>query len=304
MNSKQLQYAIELSKSLNFSLVAEQLGISQPALSKQISNLEKSLGVTLFNRKKSPVELTAAGEYFFKQSQELVYKESQLYRSMEAFRKGEKGRLIIGVSPFRCSYLLPDICRKVREKFPEVKIVLQEDGSDSLKRNAAEGKYDFAIINLPVDESVLDTRPIEADTLVLAVADNLKDKIKNLPNKPLSRINFKDCKDLPFVTVGQNQEMRIIFEKICSMANITPEVSMEVIGLNTAWNMACTGIGATLLPLQFVRNFIFADKINLYIPDCNINIRQPAIITRHGQYISEYAQFAIDLLTNTNKKTD
>ena len=61
MNSKQLQYAIALSKSLNFSAVAEEFGISQPALSKQISNLEKTLGTELFDRTKTPIAITPAG---------------------------------------------------------------------------------------------------------------------------------------------------------------------------------------------------------------------------------------------------
>ena len=89
MNNKQLEYAMELSKSLNFSYVAKELGISQPALSKQISALEKNLGVLLFDRSKNPIEITAAGKYFFDQAQELLYKEQQLYRSMEDFISGK-----------------------------------------------------------------------------------------------------------------------------------------------------------------------------------------------------------------------
>lgn len=80
MNNKQLQYAIALSKSLNFSRVAEQLGISQPALSKQVLNLEKEIGVELFDRKQNPIAVTAAGEYFFCQAENLLYREEQLLK--------------------------------------------------------------------------------------------------------------------------------------------------------------------------------------------------------------------------------
>ena len=89
MNNKQLKYAIALSRSLNFSQVAEKLGISQPALSKQILNLEKDLGVELFDRKQNPIALTPAGEHFFAEVQDLVYREEQLYKSMDDFKSGK-----------------------------------------------------------------------------------------------------------------------------------------------------------------------------------------------------------------------
>ena len=297
MNNKQLQYAIALSKSLNFSQVAEHLGISQPALSKQILNLEKELGVALFDRKQTPIVLTAAGEFFFKEAQNLLYREEQLYRSMEAFKSGKQGRLTIGISPFRSLYLLPDICKRVREKFPGISIVLQEDSSEHLRSKAAEGKYDFAIANLPVDESILDAVPIEQDKLVLVVPKKLVPMLQVSPKKQLSEIDFADCKNLPFVVVGQNQEMRQLFEKICSVADLKPTIAMEVVGLATTWTMAKSGIGATLLPLQFVQEMDAGDNVLLLIPKCDANIRQPAIIRRRGQYLSEYAKFAIDLLT-------
>ncbi len=297
MNTKQIKYAIELSKSLNFSDVAKKLGISQPALSKQISNLEKELGVELFNRRKNPIELTYAGEYFLNEAQNLMYREEQLYRSMADFSSGEKGSLSIGISPFRCTYLMPDVCQKIKEKYPGVKITLHEYSSDILRRKAAEGKYDFAIMNLPVDEAVFDATPIEQDTLVVVVPKNIEVKSTHLNDAKFPQIDFKDCGDIPFIVVSPSQEMRVLFEKICTASNIQPNISMEVVGLITAWEMAQKGIGATLLPLQFVQNNKFFDNVNIYIPNCDTNIRQPAIITRHGQYLSEYAKYAIKLIT-------
>lgn len=300
MNNKQLEYAIELSKSLNFSQVAKKMGISQPALSKQISSLEKKLGVLLFDRSKSPIEITPAGKYFFNHAQKLLYQEQQLYRSMQDFADGKKGQLTIGTSPFRAMYLFPHICKKVKEKFPDINIVVRDYSSDILKRKAAEGKYDFVVVNMPIDESLFDAYPIEQDNIVLVVHKSLINLIENPPESSMEKLNFKNCKKLPFIVVDQKLEMRQIFRKICSLADITPNIAMEVVGLATAWSMAKEGIGATLLPLQFVKNMDQDKNINIFIPDCDANIRQPAIITRHGQYISPYAQYAMDLLTNKN----
>lgn len=291
MNSRQMQYAVLLSQERSFSHVAEKLNISQPALSKQIQSLEKDLGVRLFDRTTAPLTLTAAGEYFVQQAQDLLYQEDQLMHGLERFRSGEEGRLVIGISPFRCMYLIPRIVKNIREKFPGVQVVLHETGSDTLRKEAAEGKYDLAIVNLPVDETTLDITPIEADALVLAVPGDL---CNNLPEG--DTIDFSLCRDLPFVVVGQNQEMRQLFDRLCAAAQFHPNIAAEVVGLSTAWALAHAGVGAALLPLQFVSSASFDKSLTLYtLKNCAFT-RQPVIIRRKGQYLSEYAKYAMELL--------
>lgn len=297
MNTRQLQYAIELYKSLNFSAVAERLGISQPALSKQIAALENDLGVKLFDRNTTPLTVTPAGEHFFCEAKKLLYEEDQLLRSMEEFKNGKRGSLQIGISPFRSLYLMPEIAKKIREKYPDVKIILHEHTSDILRKETAEGKYDLAIVNLPVDESMLDVTPIEPDVLVLVVPKELAKTLPYKDNGELPSVSLEDCKDLPFISVGKTQEMRMLFDKAVAFANFQPNIAMEVVGLSTAWAMCRAGVGATLLPLQFVQYVEKDDSITLFTLNKSIYSRQPVIITRKDQYISEYAQFAIKLLT-------
>ncbi len=294
MNSRQLQYAIALAEVRNFSQLAEMLDISQPALSKQILSLEKDLGVKLFDRTETPLKLTQAGEFFIQQAQELLYKENQLLHSMGRFRSGEEGRLVIGISPFRCTYLIPDIVKKIRERFPGVQVVLHETGSDVLKKEAADGKFDFAIVNMPVDDYALEIVPIRKETLVLAVPKELRTL---LPEHCGDEPEFSDCCSLPFVVVGQNQEMRQLFEKLCTAADFKPRIAAEVVGLNTAWALAHAGVGATLLPLQFVSHANFDKNLLIFKLKGAVSQRQPVIVRRKGQYMSDYAKYAIELLT-------
>lgn len=300
VNTRQLQYALELSKVLSFSAAAERLGISQPALSKQIMSLEQEIGVKLFNRSVAPMTVTPAGEHFFREAEKLLYHEDQLLRSMEDFRTGKSGSLSIGISPFRSQYLMPDIAGQIKEQYPNVRIVLHELGSDQLRRETAEGKYDLAIVNLPVDESVLDVIPLEPDVLVLAVPNKYADRLPGCEESRQEGIDFADCGNLPFVVVGAHQEMRQLFEKQCAAAGIVPQIAMEVVGLSTAWAMCRAGIGATLLPLQFIKRMGCDDSVSLLELKQTIYSRQPAIITRRGQYLSEYAKYAIRCFTTPN----
>lgn len=295
MNTKQIQYALALSETLNFSQVADQLGITQPALSKQIQHLEKELGVKLFDRNHSPLKLTGAGAHFMQEAQKLVYTEQQLLRSMEQFRCGDRGELVIGTTPFRGLYILPDVVKQLRQRYPGVKVTLKEMGSEQLRKSSVEGTVDLAVVNLPVDESVLEIYPMKPDELVLAVPKEMRQQINTASLK--GQLRIEDCGALPFVVVGKQQEMRQLFDKLCAQGDYTPSISAEVVGISTAWAMATAGVGATLLPMQFVKSKQFNSNLALFtIKNCTY-IRQPVVAIRRGQYLPEYAKYAIELLT-------
>lgn len=297
MNTKQISYALELFRTLNFSQVAEKLGISQPALSKQIMSLEQELGVKLFDRSTTPLTVTPAGEIFFREAEKLLIQEDFVKKTMEEFSKGKRGSLTVGISPFRALYLIPEVAKKFKEKYPDIQLVLKEYSSDILRREVSEGKYDLALLNLPVDETALDVTLIEADTLVLAAPNKYCSNLPKQNSDSLPKISLEDCKDIPFVAVGQTQEMRRLFDKGCAAAGITPKIEMEVVGLSTAFEMCKAGVGATLLPLQFIKNTDY-NNVSLFALKHNLYTRQPAIVTKKGQYISEYAKYFIKLLTD------
>lgn len=297
MNTKQIQYAIALSETLNFSQTADQLGISQPSLSKHILNIENDLGVRLFDRNHSPMTLTPAGEYFIRNARELVYKEEQLRKALDQFRSGESGRLVIGITPFRSLYLMPELIKKVRSVYPGVQVCLQEINSTQLRKEAGEGKFDLAIVNMPVDTSLLDVTPLEPDTLVLAVPNTMIETLPAPADGEYTSVDFSDLRDLPFVVLSPGQEMRQLFDRLCTAADFHPTIAAEVVGVTTAWAMARAGVGAALIPLQFIHGQHFDDNLSLYIVKNSLYSRQPVVVTRRGQVRTPCADYAIRLLT-------
>lgn len=296
LNARSLKYAIVLSEVRNFSQAAERLGVSQPTFSKQIIALENELGIKLFDRNKSSLELTPAGEYFIGKAREMLYAEDQVYKTLEQFQSGENGRLVIGVTPFRSMSLMPELVKKVKARYPGVKVVLHEANAMQLRKDAAEGKCDFVILNLPVDDSLLEVTPIEPDTLVLAVPDSLASKLEQPDIKSGETIELAQAKDLPFVTLGPGQELRQLLDKLCAASGFYPNITAEVVGITTAWAMARAGVGAVLLPLQLAEMENTDESLRLYPLKKGLYSRQPAVVTRRGQYISEYAAFAMELL--------
>lgn len=292
MNVRQLEWAVMLSQERNISQTAQKLGVTQPALSKQILSLEKELGVKLFDRNHVPMTLTPAGEYFIQKAKAMLYDQEQLQRAMEQFRQGCTGRLDIGVTPFRSMYLMPGIVARIRQRYPGIRVVLHEEKSAQLRKDVAQGKYDFAVINLPADESLVQVRPLEPDRLMLAVPDGLMDR---LPASARQGVKFAECAELPFVVLGPGQEMRQLFEKLCARAGIRPDIAAQVVGITTAWALAREGVGAALLPYQFAHLGSFREKLNLIPILDNVYTRQPAVAYRRGQYLPEYAVYAMEL---------
>lgn len=298
MNSRQLQYAILLAKELNFSQVAEKLNISQPALSKQIHQLEEELGVKLFDRQTSPISLTAAGEVFMKDAREILFREEQLRRKMQEYGTEEKGRLIIGISPFRSFYQLPAIIKKLRDEFDGLKIIVKELSGKPLSDSAIAGEFDIAVMNLPVDRSLLDVYPMEEESVVLAVSEKLSHLItKTTIHGGIEEVDIKTIESLPFVVLSKTQLLRQLFDSICSEEGISPTDITEVVSVTTAWSMVHSGVGATLLPLSFANDERFHDGIKYYKIKNLTSLRHPAVVTKKGQHISKYARYAIKLLT-------
>ena len=299
MNSRQLEYVVLLAQLRSFSLVSEKLNISQPALSKQIISLEAELGVKLFGRN-IPLTLTPAGEHFVREAQLLLSGEEQLLRSMEEFRTGERRRLTIGVSPFRNLYMMPQIVSKIRQRYPGLQVFLREAPSDQLRKEAADGEFDFAIVNLPVDETLLQVTALEPETLALVVPTSMAGPLLEKADSSRPRISFSQCESFPFVTVAPGQEMRRLFDSLCARSGIVPHIAAEVFGgITSAWAMARGGVGATLLPLQFVEAETFDRQLTVFTLTDEIFSRQPVIVTRRNHYISEPAKYAMSLLMKT-----
>ncbi len=298
MNSRQLQYAIVVSETKNFSTAAEKLNISQPALSKQIIALENEVGIKLFDRSTNPLSLTPAGEFFVGKAKELLFEEDVLLKTVEKYKSGEKGKLVIGAVPFRSSYMMPGLIKVIKDKFPGLQVVLSEYGLSALEKGLLEGEYDFAIMNLPVNNPEFDTIPLEEDKIVLAVSK----KYKELVVAENGVINdFSSVAEVPFVTVGKEQEMRKLFDALCKKSGINSEIYAEVTGVVTAWEVVKSGACATIIPKQFVDAKGCPDEIEIFEIKNTPYKRQSAIVTRRGQFVSEYAKFAIDELKRISK---
>jgi DNA-binding transcriptional LysR family regulator len=167
MNLKRLQTFILAADHKNFSSVAEMLGLSQPAISKQIRTLEEELGVELFHRETWPPTLTEPGRLVYRKSKELLAQWEELVRICQSFQNILTGILRIGASTIPTSYLLPSLLRSFREQYPGIEAHVTTNDSAEVERMVKERTLDVGIIGMYPKSHLFETVELAKDRLVL-----------------------------------------------------------------------------------------------------------------------------------------
>ncbi len=120
MTTKTLEYFLVVVKHLNISKAAKELFISQPALSKQISQLEAELGVSLFDRTKHSLKLTYAGEVLLSETNELFNKQAELLERVRAAGNVSENDLHLCHMPGALNYHVADVLAQFQRRYPEI----------------------------------------------------------------------------------------------------------------------------------------------------------------------------------------
>jgi LysR family cys regulon transcriptional activator len=147
MTLQQLKYLLAIADNgLNITAAAERLFTSQPGISKQLKLLEQELGVQLFTRKgKSLTSITAAGREVIARARKIA-REVQNIRSLAHEMAGEQeGTLAIATTHTQARYVLPEVIRKFRERYPKVNLELHQGTSEQIAELVGANRVDFAI---------------------------------------------------------------------------------------------------------------------------------------------------------------
>ena len=122
MDSKQLQYILKVAECQNITRAAEQLYVSQPALSSFISKVEEELGAKIFNRSTTPLTLTQAGECYVKTAKKILALQENLKEEVENINCCREGVIRIGLSDMRATSLLPFVLPEFQRLYPNIRI--------------------------------------------------------------------------------------------------------------------------------------------------------------------------------------
>ncbi|WP_296178214.1 LysR family transcriptional regulator [Pseudomonas sp. UBA1879] len=252
MELRHLRYFVMVAEERHFTRAAARLNMQQPPLSQQIRALEEELGFELFKRHPKGVDLTAGGQVFLQEAQEILarVKEGSLKASRAAH--GIEGQLGVGFTSSAAAHpLIPRIIRAYRERFPGVAVVLKEGSAQQLTEAAIEGSVDVGILRAPVGQhqSIEFHRLLNEEMLLtLPVGHRL------LAGHDLSNgapcISLNDLADEPFILVRRPGApgMYANLIKACQCAGFNPKIAFEVERMLTNVSLVAAGAGISIVP--------------------------------------------------------
>jgi DNA-binding transcriptional LysR family regulator len=174
---------------LSFTQAARELFISQPAVTKHINELEKSVGRPLFNRHGPRISLTAEGTLMLGFANKMMALYEQMDEAIGKFRDTVSGQLHIGASTTVAQYVLPEILARFKAAYPQIRVTLLSDNSDHIENLVTDKKIDIGIIEGNALNPLLHYEPFLKDEIVLATrGDNGKIKSAEIKTERIARL--------------------------------------------------------------------------------------------------------------------
>lgn len=184
MTLTQLEYVVALDTYRHFLLASEKCFVTQPTLSMQIQKLEDELGVKLFDRTKQPVIPTEIGVSIIAQAR-VVLREAGLIRQLIRDQKDAlTGELRIGIIPTLAPYLLPPLYKEMREKYPQLNLVIKETITEEVIHELKNNRLDCGLVVTPLKDPSIKEDVLFYEELFVYVSKKnaLVDKKYVLPN--------------------------------------------------------------------------------------------------------------------------
>jgi DNA-binding transcriptional LysR family regulator len=170
MNFNQLLIFHKVAEKKHFTRAAEELYISQPAVSKQVQELEKSLGQPLFMQVGRKIYLTEAGELLFGYTSKIFALSAEAQEVLDELRSLERGHLAVGASTTVGTYLLPELLGQYRARYPHIELFLDIANTEDIQQRLLANKVEIGIIEGNVNHSELAYNVWRVDELVLIVS--------------------------------------------------------------------------------------------------------------------------------------
>lgn len=238
---KQLRYFDAVARSGHFGKAAEHCAITQPALSMQVQELEKYLGVQLLERGRNGVMLTEGGKEIAQRAARVLAD----VRDIVDFARGQgdvlSGPLRFGVIPSVAPYILPRLLPMIRKDFADLDLHIRESQTQSLVDELIEGQLDLLLLALPVEHPDIETIRLFDDRFLLAMATSHR-----MSNRAQATPDLLEGDRLLLLEEGHCMRDQAL--AFCSLRRIENINTFGASSLSTLVQMVANGLGMTLLP--------------------------------------------------------
>ncbi|WP_181298792.1 LysR family transcriptional regulator [Pseudomonas sp. Q2-TVG4-2] len=285
MDLASLNAFIAIAEMGSFSLAAERLHLTQPAVSKRLATLESQLNVRLFDRLGREIGLTEAGRALLPRAYQILNVLDDTRRALTNLNGDVSGRLCLATSHHIGLHRLPPLLRAFTRAYPDVNLDIRFLDSEIAYEEILHGRAELAVITLaPQTAAPVRAKKVWDDPLDFVVA----------PEHPLAQkasISLADIADYPAVFPGGNTFTHHIAHRLFEREGLTPNITMSTNYMETIKMMVSIGIAWSVLP----RTMLDEQVVRLPLPGIQLS-RQLGYITHTERTLSNAAKAFMSLL--------
>ena len=239
MEFDQLRYFLRVAQCGSFTRAAQELGVSQPALSRSIQRLEEQLGQPVFERHTRHVTLTEAGSLLQSRAQQVftILEDTKA----EITDDGQSGRVRVGAIPTIAPYFLPKLLQEFAAKYPKASLIVQENTTDQLLKSCTQGEIDLAILAAPVPAKYLEVEELFEEELLLVLPPDHK-----LVGQ--EKIKLADIEPYPFVLLDEAHCLSDNIVSYCRQKSFHPVAVERTSQLAMVQELVSLSHGISMIP--------------------------------------------------------
>jgi len=289
LNLNHLRIFYFVVKYGSFSAAAEALYITQPAVTKQIQQLQTTYGIRFLNRFGKRMVLTDAGEVLYDFADKIFQIESQVEESLRDFQERKSGRLRIHASESFGAYYLPFIINPFRKKYPKIHVSVNIFPNPEIIENTIKLENDMGFISYPFEHKKLVVQEVLEDRLVLIVP----------PSHPFARKKFPGLGTLngqQIIMHEKGSASREIVDEFIRKNNLSVSISLELSNNEAIKRAVEEGIGISLISEHVVSEEVKRKKLKT-IPLADPALKRKFYLIYHkDKYLSQPFQMFVHML--------
>lgn len=296
MNLKHLSYFVDISKRESFTKAADDIYVSQSALSKSVKSLEQELNVTLIDRTSKSFNLTEEGRILYVEGEKLLqYIDESQDEIIEKIHRSMR-RLRIGVPPVISTVYFSQLLFRFIKQYPNIELEISEVGANIVRNQINAGNIDIGVVILPI---------INTDNYHIIPAmfsDNVLIVNKDHPLASRDEVDFKELEHEDFLILDRTYMLHDRIIKNCEIAGFYPHITTESSQWDFLAEMVAYNQGISILPAPIIKRFYFSDRIKM------IRLKEPefpwniAMIFKKEKLITAQMEEFIHFVVN-NKDT-
>ncbi len=245
LNLNQLRVFYHAAKNLNYTVAASELFITQPAVTFQVKSFEEYCDLKLFKKKGRRVYLTDEGKTLYEYAERIFQYEKEIENAIDEMRELKRGVLRLGTTKAYARYFMPLMITSFRQKFPNIKIQLNEGSSTDMIYSLVDFKIDVAVIAKALDHSEVNFFPFSREEMALIVA----------PDHHLARkkeVSLEELAKELFIMKENGSGTRKLVEELFANAKCTPNILMETSNTEFIKQLVHRGEGVSFLVKEAV----------------------------------------------------